>query len=90
MTRISKLLVFVVEGVSSYSYSCVESQCPNLSENDACVDILMPSAYDGNLVEEMSHIPISPGQRRQLLETHGSVDWVLKNYKHLKYKVSLN
>lgn len=47
----------------------------------------MPNAYGGNLVEELSSVPLCPVQQRNLLEKYQNIDNVLANNLHLRYRV---
>lgn len=51
------------------------------------LEVLMPEAYDSNLVEELSTVPLCPSQQRRLFDEYKTVDNTLKNNLHIRYKV---
>lgn len=47
----------------------------------------MPKAYGGNLVEELSNVPLCPSQQKKIFQEHPNLDSLLENNVHLRYRV---
>lgn len=88
MNRLSKTIVFVIEGISSSDYLLNESSYPILKNNFPLkVQVLMPNAYEGNLLEELTHVPLCPSTQKKLIEEYKTIDSTLKNNLHIRYQV---
>lgn len=88
MNKLSKTIILVVEGISSDEYILNDSSFPVLKNNFPIkVEVLMPKAYDGNLLEELTNVPLCPSQQKKLINEYKTVDAALQNNLHIRYKV---
>ncbi|KAK6645582.1 hypothetical protein RUM43_001859 [Polyplax serrata] len=86
--RLSKCVILVVDGFSCLDLNVNETSLSLLkNESFTKVEILMPAAYDGNLIEELSTVPLCPSQQRKLFEEYKTVDNVLRSNLHIRYKI---
>lgn len=81
-SKISHTVVLVVENMSLYHFNSYESEFENINtifENK--VEIVTPSVYKGDLVEEIAAVPLTSTQKDKLLKEYGSLQDALKNSK---------
>ncbi|KAL0270988.1 UNVERIFIED_CONTAM: hypothetical protein PYX00_008239 [Menopon gallinae] len=85
--RVTKSIVLIVEGITAEDFLARESSLSAFENKFTKVEVLMPNAYDGNLVEELSSVPLCPTQQRKLLKEYQNVDNVLANNLHIRCRV---
>lgn len=65
-SKLTKTVVLVVEGLSSYDYFSCESACPNLRGMDVKAEMVSPYLYNANIVEELCAVALTKKQKREL------------------------
>ena len=88
VNRLTKCIVLIVEGFSCQDLNGNDTTLSILKNNSFIkLEILMPAAYNSNLVEELSTVPFCPSQQRKLFDEYKTIDNTLKNNLHIRYKV---
>lgn len=74
-TKISQIVVLVVENMSLYHFNSYESEFVNINsifENK--LEVVTPSVYDGDLVAEVAAVPLTSTQKDKLVKEYGSLE----------------
>ncbi|XP_044737591.1 RNA exonuclease 5 [Chrysoperla carnea] len=73
--RISHTIVLVVENLSIYHYTSYQSNFNilNTKFKDNQVEVLTPTCYGGNMIQELVSVPLTNTQRSKLIKKYGSV-----------------
>lgn len=71
--KITNTTLLVVEGATCYDYLSWESACPNLLASDVRVEMISPTSYDGNVIEELCAVPLTKHKRQELEKKYGSL-----------------
>ncbi|XP_067002958.1 uncharacterized protein Rexo5 isoform X2 [Anabrus simplex] len=88
-SRLSHIVVFVVDGFSAYDFLSHESCFPEITrifENR--LEVITPCAYDGDIVEELLSAPLLLCHREKLVKEYGSLQAasMSKDYGHKELK----
>lgn len=81
-SKLSHTVVLVVENMSLYHFNSYESEFENINtifENK--LEVVTPSVYNGDLVEEIAAVPLTSTQKDKLLKEYGSLQEALKSSK---------
>ncbi|XP_054286618.1 uncharacterized protein LOC129002667 [Macrosteles quadrilineatus] len=68
---LTKTVVLVVEGLSTYDYFSSESSCPTLQTMDVKAEMVSPYLYNANIVEELCAVALTKKQKRELEKKFG-------------------
>lgn len=86
-SRLSHIVVFLVEGISLYDFS---SHCSSFefinSTLENQVEVVMPDSYNGSLVEELISVPLTGICKEKLIREYGSLEAASKSKGDI-YKV---
>lgn len=67
--RVSHTVVLLVEGLSLYDYLAHQSCFPRLNAAfTSRLEVVTPSAYDGNFVEELALIPMTHNKEMAMIK----------------------
>lgn len=85
LERYSKLchaVVLVLENLSLYHYTANNGHFPNLNQLfENKLEVVTPSVYRGDLVEEIAAVPLTSTQKDKLIKEYGSLDEALQSSK---------
>lgn len=81
-SRIQRNVVIVIENMSLNQYLSQESHFEHLGSTfDIKLEVVTPTIYKGDLVEEISAVPLTSTQKEKLVKEYGNLEAALSSYK---------
>ncbi|XP_034249415.1 small RNA degrading nuclease 5 [Thrips palmi] len=80
VSRLKSVRILFIEGAGISDYLLAKEKLPALvnSSYPICLEVIMPTAYCGDLVEEFCAVPMPFLEYQRQVKTHGSIDNALK------------
>ncbi|PSN57628.1 hypothetical protein C0J52_05431 [Blattella germanica] len=73
--RISHTVVLVIEDVSLYDFQSHENILSNITKNfNIKLEVITPTAYNGNIIHELSAVPLTGTQKNKLMKQYGTLE----------------
>lgn len=74
-SKITHTVVLILEGLSLYHFSSYESLFKQTTKIfKTKFEVVMPPHQDGQIVEELANVPVTEGQRKELIDKYGSLE----------------
>ncbi|GLV45558.1 RNA exonuclease 5 [Carabus blaptoides fortunei] len=81
-SKVPHTVILVLENLSLYHYTSNECLFPNLNQLfKNKFEVVTPSVYRGDLVEEIAAVPLTSTQKDKLIKEYGTLDKALQSSK---------